>query len=100
MYMTQRIIMKIKFFLNDRFPGLPGIPGFPQFPGQPGPSPYSQAPAAPPPAFIPQQIGFNICCRSRGHFVLSVQEYFYLAKQWCEILVLPHIRRSAFCCRL
>lgn len=33
MYMTQRIIMKVKFFLNDRFPGLPGIPGFPQFPG-------------------------------------------------------------------
>lgn len=45
-------------------------------------------------------IGFNICCRFRGHFVLSVPEYFYLAKQWCEILVLPDFRRSAFCCRL
>ncbi|SIQ06463.1 hypothetical protein SAMN05878482_101234 [Peribacillus simplex] len=37
------------------FPGQPGFPGAPQFPGQPGPPPGSQAPTAPPPAFIPQQ---------------------------------------------
>ncbi|XHU84178.1 collagen-like protein [Peribacillus muralis] len=35
--------------------GFPGVPGGPQFPGQPGSSPYSQAPTAPPPSFIPQQ---------------------------------------------
>ncbi len=45
-------------YLERQFPGLsgfPGIPGLPQFPGQPGPPPGSQAPTAPPPAFIPQQ---------------------------------------------
>ncbi|MFJ9383643.1 collagen-like protein [Peribacillus sp. NPDC101481] len=58
MYMYPTYHYEDQAFLERQFPGLsgfPGIPGMPQFPGQPGPPPGSQAPTAPPPAFIPHQ---------------------------------------------
>lgn len=63
------------------FPGVgPGFPGAPDFPGQGG-SQASQAPTAPPPAFIPQQATASTFAVDPGsiRFCLFRNTYIWLS---------------------
>lgn len=92
--------MKIKLILNGSFPVYPAFraTSISRSTGTAAGFASTNSPSAS--VYPPTAIGFSICDRSGCDFVLSVQEYFYMAKQWCAFLVLPHLRRTAFCCRL